>query len=102
MKDLGPKQRLLIRFAERFRGTPVRFVAEQLGVRERRARKVIESLVDRGELVVVNDPWTHDRRVFTPEAHRKWVRRQELADFRRHEALLYPPQRAARSSETAR
>lgn len=100
MRDLGPSQRHLLRFAERYRGTPVRFVAEQLGVKERYARRVVETLVDRGAIVVVYDPWTRDRRVWTPEAHQKWVRVQQIADSRRQEALLYPPIRTGREGKS--
>ena len=100
--DLGPQQRRVVRWAGRFRGAPVAFIAEDLGVTERRARKVIESLVDRELVVVVNDPWTSQRRVWTPDAHRKWERAQRRADASREQAKLYAPVRTAQSRTPAR
>ncbi len=79
---------------------PVAFVSEELGVTPRYARKVVASLVARGEIVVVNDPWTEQRRVWTPDAHRAWVTAQRRADAERESASLY--NWTARRPETAR
>ena len=89
-RGLGPQQRRLLDYAGRFRGEPVRYVAEHLRVSERRARKVIESCRLSGLVVVVNDPWTCDRRVFTPDAHWKWTYSQHRADEQREKATLFP------------
>ena len=97
-RKLGPQQRRLLDYAGRYRGEPVYLVAEHLGVSERRARKVIESLADRDELVVVNDPWTRDRRIWTPAAHRTWKHEQERADEQREKVRLYAPSRTDASS----
>lgn len=97
-RGLGPQQRRLLDYAGRYRGEPVSLVAEHLGVSERRARKVIESLFDRDELVVVNDPWTRDRRIWTPAAHWTWKCEQERADEQRKMVTLYPPIRTDAAS----
>ena len=89
-RGLGPQQRRLPDYAGRFRGEPVRYVSEHLGVSERRARKIIESCHRLGLVVVVNDPWTRDRRIFTPDAHWRWTFHQRRADERREMATLYP------------
>ncbi len=86
---LGPQQRRLLRFAERWRGEPVGYVAEHLGVSERRARKVVQSLVDRGLIVVVTDPLV-GRRIWTPEGHKAWVRVQRRAANVAESAQLGP------------
>jgi hypothetical protein len=80
--------------AEQFRGVPVRLVAHHLGVGERQALKVIASLVDRGLVVVVKDPWTGDRRIWTSDAYALWKWAQHKADSERAKAMLYPPKRA--------
>ena len=101
-RDLGPTQRLLLAWAGRYRGARVAYLAEDLGVTERRARKAVEALVDRELIVVVNDPWLRDRRIWTPAAHRYWKRAQQQADSERAKALHHPPIRAGRSGEAAR
>jgi len=101
-RGLGPKQRRLLDYAGRFRGEPVSLVAEHLGVSERRARKVIESCRDADLVLVVSDPWTRDRRVFTPDAYWKWKWAQHRADAEREKAMLYPPIRTGEDGETAR
>ena len=72
-RGLGPAQRALLTFADRFRGEPVGYVAEHLGVCERRARTVVESLVERGLAIVVTDP-DIGRRVWTPQRYDEWSR----------------------------
>lgn len=101
-RDLGPHQRHLIGLAGKWRGEPVGYVAEHLGVSERRARKVVASLVERGLVVVVNDQYTGQRRIWTPEGHAEWVRAQRRADTDRESALLHPPKRAGRETGAAR
>jgi DNA-binding MarR family transcriptional regulator len=93
-RGLGPQQRFVLAQAGRFRGEPVRSVAYHLGATERRALKVIASLVDRGLVVVVKDPWTGDRRIWTPEAHALWKWAQHKADSEREKAFVLPPKRA--------
>jgi hypothetical protein len=65
-------------------------VADALEVTQRRALKVVESLRFRGKEVVVKDPWTADRRIWTPAAHDEWVRAQREADSFREQVLIYP------------
>jgi hypothetical protein len=77
-RGLGPQQLRLICLASRWRGVPVGLVAELLGVSERRGRKIVESCVDRDLVVVVTDP-VEGRRVWTPDAHAKWMRAQRHA-----------------------
>lgn len=74
-RGLGPQQHKLLALAARYRGEPVGYVADHLGVSERRARKIVQSLVERGLVIVVTDP-VISRRVWTPEAHDTWRRAQ--------------------------
>lgn len=85
-RGLGPKQHYVLQWAGRWRGAPVGMIADELGVGERRARKIVESLVERGLVVVVDDP-DIGRRVWTPDAHDRWVRVQRNAVYFR-EAVL--------------
>lgn len=101
-REIGSQQRRVLALAGRFRGVPVALVAELLSVKERRARKVVMSLVDRGQLVVVNDPWTGQRRAWTPDSHAHWVRAQRQADADRATALLWPPIRTGSQTKAAR
>ncbi len=98
----GPQQRRLVELAGRFRGVPVCFLAEQLGVGERRARKVAASCVRLGLVVVEDDPWTHDRRIWTPDAHWRWRWAQHRADAEREKALLFEPRRTGEAGGAAR
>jgi hypothetical protein len=100
-RDIGHQQRRVLDLAGRYRGVPVALVAELLGVSDRRARKVIESLVDRDAVVVVYDEWTRDRRAWTPDARWTWVNAQRWADEARDRALLWPT-RTGRGRGTAR
>ena len=102
MRGLGPQQLALLQLADRFMGVRVDYVSEMFSVTPRRARKLIQSCVEPGLVVVVNDPWTGKRRVFTPSAHRLWVFEQQLADERRETAKLFPGMRTARRDVTAR
>jgi hypothetical protein len=94
-RGLGPKQRDLIRWADRYFGVPVAYLDEILCVTGRRRRKVVQSCVDRGLVVVVNDPYTGQRRVFTPAAHKRWLWEQALADEGRAKAKLWAGMRTA-------
>jgi hypothetical protein len=76
-RGLGPAQLALLRYAGRLRGEPVAYVAEHLGVGERRGRKVVASLVVRGLALVADEPCLEPaRRIWTPEARAAWVRRE--------------------------
>jgi DNA-binding MarR family transcriptional regulator len=86
-RELGPKQLYLLQWAGRWRGAPVGMIADELGVGERRARKIVESLVERGLVVVVDDP-DIGRRVWTPEAHDRWVWVQRNAVHFREAVLI--------------
>ena len=87
-RALGPQQQFVLRLAERYRGEPVGYVADHLGVSERRARKVVQSLVERGLVIVVTDPEI-GRRVWTPDAHWRWRLAQRRADQEREGARLH-------------
>ena len=91
-RGLGPQQQLLLRFADRYRGEPVGYVVDHLRVSERRARKVVQSCVDRGLVIVVDDP-NIGRRIWTPEAHSRWKWAQWRADEEREKARLWPANR---------
>jgi hypothetical protein len=99
---LGPQQRWLLVGAARFRGVPVRLVAHHLGVSQRRALKVVQSLLDRELIVVVHDQWTRDRRIWTPDAYVRWGTAQRDADWQRAMALVEPRIRTGETRRTAR
>ena len=98
-RGLGVAQRALLAYADRFRGEPVGYVAEHLGVTERRARKIVQSLVERGLVVVVGDP-NIGRRVWTPERYGEWRRAQGAAEAARESAKL--SNRTGAGTRTAR
>ncbi len=79
-RGLGPAQLLLLRLAAKPRGEPVGYVAEHLGVSERRARKAVDSLRERNLVVVIDDP-DIGRRVWTPAAFDDWERNQRFARY---------------------
>jgi predicted DNA-binding transcriptional regulator len=91
----------VIALAGKWRGEPVGYVAEHLGVSERRARTVVASLVARGLVHVVDDPHI-GRRVWTPSAHADWARAQRKAAQQVETARLHPPTRTAETAEAAR
>lgn len=80
-RDLGPQQVRLLAFADRYRGAPVALLPELLGLTDRRCRKVVQSLVEREMVLVVDDPDSGDRRVWTPTARALWARRQRWGQF---------------------
>lgn len=87
-RDLGPKQLFLLQWAGRWRGAPVAIIAEEAGLSQRRALKLIESLRKRGKVVVVDDPDLGDRRCWTPDAHDRFVRALRDVDHFREEVML--------------
>jgi len=81
----------LLALADRYRGVPVSLLPEHLGVAERGCRKKVEALVERGLVVVVDDPDSGDRRVWTPKARETWARNQRWAENVAEELKLPGP-----------
>ena len=87
----------------KYRGIPVAYVAEELGVSERYARaRSSRRCRQRKLVVVVDDPWTGQRRVWTPEWHKTWVTSAAQSRCRQGSLVLLHLPRTAQMPRPAR